>query len=489
VEHSPEPGQEVEVVPRSVAASPLNPDLLALLAGCRAAPADDTPRLVLADWLDENADAAGIAADDARARAQFIRVQVELARPTCDTALLTQLRGAEARLLTANAVRWLGNLPRRLREYRQQGFGFGAHLSGGQPAVAFDPLATNLGWRFHRGLITVELTPEELGDGEFAAWFASPLAPWVEEVAVELAGLEALERLSVPDPMRPYLGVRYALGTTAYPTMRLVNPRPETLSAKRCKQLLRSPNFALVRSLQLHPSAIKVKALEYLPEGNVTGLRRLSIRAPITDTGATFLGAAPLENLSALDVSGCDLGPVGFRQIVSSTHLRQLVSLVAFRNRFGCDGLTALAASPLAGRLTVLELQNTGIGDRGIAALAESAILERLVGPGLNLSMNPISDAGAESLARCPHLAPFTELILRDCRVGDAGARALAESSHVANLAYLDLWQNRIGDAGAKALATSPHLGSIRDLSLRDNRIETSGARVLQKRFGERVKV
>src|SRR5688572_26102412 len=114
----------------------MSPDLLALLAGCRAAPADDTPRLVLADWLDENADSAGIPADDARARAQLIRVQVELARPTCDTVHLAQLRAAEARLLTVNAARWLGNLPRQLAEYRQQSFGFAAHPVV-QPAATF----------------------------------------------------------------------------------------------------------------------------------------------------------------------------------------------------------------------------------------------------------------------------------------------------------------------------------------------------------------
>jgi uncharacterized protein (TIGR02996 family) len=477
------------VRPHSVAASPLNPDLLALLAGCRAAPADDTPRLVLADWLDENADSAGIPADDARARAQLVRVQVELARPTCDTGHLAQLRAAEARLLTANAARWLGDLPWRLMEYRRQAFGFGAHLAGGRPAGAFDPLATNGGWRFHRGLLTVELNPEELDDTEFALWFASPLAAWVEEVGVELGGLAALERLRVPDSMRPYIGVRYALGALSYPTMGLVNPQPETLRARQCKRLLRSGNFALVRTLRLYPRAVAAKALDVLAEGNVSGLRRLSVRAPLTDTDAALLANAPLENLSALDVSGCDLGPDGFRLIVRSPHLRQLTSLVAFRNQFGCDGLVALSESPLAGRLTVLEIQNTGVGDRGVAALAESPLLERLVGPGLNLSMNAISDPGATALAKCEHLAAFTELILRECRIGDAGARALAESPHVSNLAYLDLWKNRIGNAGASALAASPHLDAVRELSLRDNAITVKGVRALQKRFGERAKV
>jgi uncharacterized protein (TIGR02996 family) len=49
------------------------PELRALLKACRANPLDDTPRLVLADWLDEH---------DDHDRALFIRIQCELARPS-----------------------------------------------------------------------------------------------------------------------------------------------------------------------------------------------------------------------------------------------------------------------------------------------------------------------------------------------------------------------------------------------------------------------
>ncbi len=473
--------------------SVLSPDLLALLAGCRAAPADDTPRLILADWLDENADSAGVPADEARARAQFIRVQVELARPTYDTARIMQLRADEARLLTEHAARWLGDLPFRLMESRQQPYGFAAGVPQ-KPVKGFDPLETGKGWRFHRGLLTVELDTNELNEREFVAWFASPLAVWVDEVGVDLAGLGALERLRVPDALRPYLGVRYSLGAPelnvfAPSAPRRRAPRPShPITPADCRRLTRCENFALVRALTLHPLAVEAKVLAALVTADVGRLRRLTIKAALTDTDAAFIGAAPLEGLSALDVSGCNLSPTGFQNVVRSKHLRQLTSLTAYRNGFGCDGLEALAASPLAGRLTVLEIQNTGAGDRGIAALAESPMLERIVGPGLNLSMNPISDAGAAALAKCPRLGPFSELILRDCRVGDAGAAALAESPHVANLTYLDLWKNRIGAAGARALAKSQFLQNVRELSLRDNLITDAGVVALHKRFGERVK-
>ena len=66
--------------------SPDNPFLRALLAQ----PDDDTLRLAMADWLDENDDPA---------RAEFIRVQVELARGSRSASGGTSLEKRQAELL------------------------------------------------------------------------------------------------------------------------------------------------------------------------------------------------------------------------------------------------------------------------------------------------------------------------------------------------------------------------------------------------------
>src|SRR5262245_57542211 len=50
----------------------------ALLAAIRANPEEDTPRLMFADWLDEQGD------DASRARAEFIRLQCEIANLDAD---------------------------------------------------------------------------------------------------------------------------------------------------------------------------------------------------------------------------------------------------------------------------------------------------------------------------------------------------------------------------------------------------------------------
>jgi uncharacterized protein (TIGR02996 family) len=77
--------------------SPDNPFLRALVAQ----PDDDTLRLALADWLEENDDSA---------RAEFIRVQVELARGVEELARRNALEKRQAELLVAHEREWVSPL-------------------------------------------------------------------------------------------------------------------------------------------------------------------------------------------------------------------------------------------------------------------------------------------------------------------------------------------------------------------------------------------
>jgi uncharacterized protein (TIGR02996 family) len=52
------------------------PEVLAFLCDIKENPEDETPRLILADWLEEYGD------EHDAARAELIRVQCEMARPT-----------------------------------------------------------------------------------------------------------------------------------------------------------------------------------------------------------------------------------------------------------------------------------------------------------------------------------------------------------------------------------------------------------------------
>ncbi|MFO0825605.1 MAG: TIGR02996 domain-containing protein [Gemmataceae bacterium] len=74
--------------------SPDNPFLKALLAE----PDDDTLRLALADWLDEN---------DQAPRAEFIRVQIELTRGVEDHECRCALEARQRDLLIAHDTEWI----------------------------------------------------------------------------------------------------------------------------------------------------------------------------------------------------------------------------------------------------------------------------------------------------------------------------------------------------------------------------------------------
>ena len=79
--------------------TPAPPELVALLAACRARSADDLPRLVLADWLDENGQPE---------RAEFARIQVEVSHPSADGVRMEKLKRREADLLAAHEDEWAG---------------------------------------------------------------------------------------------------------------------------------------------------------------------------------------------------------------------------------------------------------------------------------------------------------------------------------------------------------------------------------------------
>src|SRR5262245_29547798 len=74
----------------------------AFLAAIREHPDDDAPRLVYADWLDEQGEAD---------RAEFIRLQVRLARMSEFDPKRAELRGRAEHLRHVHHVEWVNELP------------------------------------------------------------------------------------------------------------------------------------------------------------------------------------------------------------------------------------------------------------------------------------------------------------------------------------------------------------------------------------------
>src|SRR5690349_2631802 len=76
-------------------------DLLSILEACKDEPEDDTPRLILADWLREQGD------ED---RGNFVQLQVEAARLPPDDPQRRERETQASGLLEAHRAEWLGPL-------------------------------------------------------------------------------------------------------------------------------------------------------------------------------------------------------------------------------------------------------------------------------------------------------------------------------------------------------------------------------------------
>src|SRR5262245_14998409 len=97
-------------------------------------PDDDTHRLVYADWLEEHGKAD---------RAEFIRVQCELARLRHGDARRAELESREQALLAAHQEEWTEMLPRAVTSHAfERGFLSWVEM----PAGGFSHLRSALGW-------------------------------------------------------------------------------------------------------------------------------------------------------------------------------------------------------------------------------------------------------------------------------------------------------------------------------------------------------
>jgi uncharacterized protein (TIGR02996 family) len=221
----------------------------ALLRAIGEQPEEDTPRLVYADWLDENGDPD---------RADFVRNQIELARIDINDHARDPLVHKNARFLTNFVPYWRSQLP------RFKGIEWGD---------------------FNRGLIE-----------EVQAQNEGPVVKHAEEIFAvpgihmlrlwRLINAAALAR--VPELVR----VR---------ALRLVAGRAE---AEVLRPLFASPHLGQLRILDLHGNYARDAGAADLADGRFPDLMELWLGSNgIGDAGAAALAATPhLARLRVLDL-------------------------------------------------------------------------------------------------------------------------------------------------------------------------------------------
>ncbi len=294
----------------------------ALLRAITDQPDEDTPRLVYADYLDEQGQ---------HDRAEFIRVQVELAQLPANDPRRNQLYERQAQLLHAHHRKWLPS-----------------HWH-------FSPYH-GVTWR--RGFIT-----------------------GVEKLAGRVSRKDRVSLKAVPTVERLFFNGTKITSEGLQHLPALPNLREFFIWAR---EGMTPASFALLsrwptlRTLRLCATSVTNEGLNHLE--TLHGLRSLAVEdgvnspAPLTDAGLHYL--AGLTNLEGLALSGGGIAGPGLDVLSKLPQLRKLV----LRD---C-GLTESAVAPLVACAGLEELnldylsRRDGAGDQLIAALPQFTSLRTL---------------------------------------------------------------------------------------------------------------
>lgn len=402
-----------------------------------AAPDDDAPRLVLADFLSGQGDPRG----------EFIALQCRLAAAPDDEARRA-LRIAENKLLAAHEATW---------------------------TAAFFDVAKSTPFRkvkvaFHRGFLEEATLPLEALDDLAPLFEAAPL----------------LRRLRFDSP--GFTGQTHApptlAGRLSSPLLRRVTSLDLRLPAGGdavALELARCPHLTGLHTLHLEATAWPLPdfptpmfsgppethrlgvagALALASSPHLKGLRDIKL-------ASNALGGAGVKalveggwRLESLDVSGNQLDDTALTAIASSPHLSTLKHLGLGAGQYGDAALAALAASKTLTSLSSLDLTNSQLGPRGLGRFLAALTLPAL--KALSLRGTELGDAGVVTLAKSAASRQFTSLELGENKVTQTGVFALADSPNLTGLTRLqlnDAWLKK--KAVVEYLAASPTLASCR---------------------------
>ncbi|MCE9568183.1 MAG: TIGR02996 domain-containing protein [Planctomycetes bacterium] len=276
----------------------------ALLAAIWAAPEEDTPRLVYADWLQEHGDDA---------RAEFIRVQIRLAGMTEHDTEWSELITQERELLDNHRVDWLGDW---------------AHAQ----------------WLFRRGFPdSLKLNSRAVSEGDLLALAESP----------------DLATLTLGDGGIGDEGIAILVCSPHLATLTTINLGYNGIGNEGATALAVCPHLTNLTTLTLSRNAIRGEGAAALASSpHLVKLRTLNLNNnSLRDAGVAALAASShLTNLAALYLENNSISNVGALALASSPHLRKLALLNLRINSIDVNGAIALAESTQLTNLMMLKL-------------------------------------------------------------------------------------------------------------------------------------
>lgn len=405
-----------------------------------AHPDDDTPRLIYADWLDDQG------GEENAARAEFIRAQCRLEQIEEFEPERLELEDRAEELLRRHGQRWRNECP----------------------------VALSSETMFRRGFIEdVCLSVTEWQKHAPALFASLPLrgvhltAHGAEQGKVRVQHIDGLRRLHLDTDSQGADGLSEALGSTDVSRLEAVTiPQWLWRYFPRTPPALRQLSLVGLRGGVGLGTPILEPVLERLTHLRLNYFFLSTYVRTHSEQLLSLLSRVPPRNLRFLDLFHTQIEPEVTEWLVRDAVLAGLRGLRLLNSSFTPQDVIALANSVNRSNLRGLEVGGPRLGDPVAHAIAESTSLARLTS--LTLWDARFTDAGLEALAASPNLRQLRVLRFSDCPgVTSRGIAALASSPHLSNLRTLGLGDiTAMGPGGLRALGESPHLRNLRSLKL-----------------------
>jgi uncharacterized protein (TIGR02996 family) len=471
-------------------------------------PDDDTPRLVFADWLDDHGNEAE------RARAEFIRVQIERARLPIDDDRQADLEARERRLAVAHALDWV-TTPWDLRNLRfRRGFPETLlttavylserqhplpHLPIRELSLSFAPGANRQRLRECTDLARIEslrmrgVAPRVFSEEAIRVILEAKYLIRLRSLDVSgnmlrddslarLLALPVVQQLESLDISSNVLGNATLTSLTAlpWPRLRRLSLSNNQIGVEGVRALFRSDLWPRLEEIDLSWLAVDGdpgldRALETCM---ATHLDVLGLATGTTTVTRALCQARNWGRLRSLEIHNAPFALGDLDRFLAHPGLANLEHLVLRQCQLSPWDMKRLAACPLLGNLRRLEVQ----GNLGaFTALARSKCIRQL----RSLS-GCDEDAGVIAFLRSPNAAHLRRLNF-ECdddaanRLSNPIAEAMADAPHLEHLTTLLGAFGTLSDQGARALARAPHLHNLTLLSVEGCPIRAGGQRALME--------
>jgi uncharacterized protein (TIGR02996 family) len=390
-------------------------DREALVTAIRERPDDDGPRLVCADWFEEQGADANVA------RAAFIRTQVARARLSPQDPQQSELEARELRLLNQYARAWCGSHPVFKKSRFRRGFIEYVHLHLQH-------------FQHHRRRL---FALEPVRDVSLTGWMRAS-----DDLVGRVAACEEWRHVE---------------------TLRIHHQRPEKSPRSNVVRLISSPHLTGLKSLRLPMLAIDPAArrrLERLPVlGRLTDLTLPNLDTNPNDPGWLSDGLPPraFARLRSLRLGHTFLSSGARVRLSAAPFWDRLQSLaLTWYSLLEREGVSSLY-NRLPSGLESFRLEGISTGSDTLYSKLATRPLRRL-----EIHEAPISPGVLASILGETGRSELRELTLIECGLTDEHLAVLAGSPGTGRLESLHLAQFAgVSPAAADVLFSSKGFGSL----------------------------